>query len=88
MSKTPNPDGPAVSQHDSAKMASWLDSLKKCRGWSEWLEPKLRRNLEDAKTLILEAIKKGEEPPAEAAANYRTLAPFFEMIETQQKKLS
>ena len=88
MIRPPDPDSPVESQTDSAKMASWLDSLKKCRGWSEWLEPKLRKDLENAKTKILDAVKTGSEPPEDACAQYRTLAPLFEMIETQQKKLS
>ena len=82
----PSPDQPLSPSFDAGGIIRWLESLKKCAGWTEWLLPKLSTDLETAKSQILEATEKGETPNSEAQATYRTLNPLFTMLREMEAR--
>jgi hypothetical protein len=82
----PSPDKPKTPPLDAGGIIRWLESLKKCAGWTEWLLPKLTIDLEGAKVQILEAVEAGVPPDSAALATYRTLNPLFQMLRDMEAR--
>lgn len=85
---SPQPDAPPAPAFDADRMLALLDSLKRCRGWTEWIHPMMHNPYQQARTDILEAIAAGQPVPEVAASTYRAFHPIFELIQYQEARAS
>jgi len=59
------------SLQEAGRILSWQEELKKCRGWTEYLEPKIFSAFDAARTRILDAHAAGKAPESKDLAVFQ-----------------
>jgi len=88
MPPPPPPAPTAETQQKDARarqVTAYVESLKKCPGWTDWLKPKVFAAYTKAETNILAAAAKGE---AGAPADLLFYHTFHELMSALRQELS
>lgn len=83
---TPAPTAETKQKDDRARqLVAYVESLKKCPGWTHWLSPKVTAAFNEAEKNILAAAAKGEAGNPKDILLYQT---FHELMSALRQELS
>lgn len=85
MSVVPTKTQADAAQKDAAarKTLAYVQSLKKCPGWVDWMGPKIFAAYDQAQESILDSAKQGQPAAPEKLLLFATLHPLVSEIRGQ-----